>query len=115
MEPKSALGDPGAALGAALGSALRAVLEVAQADDPAEDQRGPLMTVEAAAHALGCGRTRVFALIQEGRLKRGRKAGRRTMVTRASIEALARTRVAPDLLKIPLGGAPKPGRRRGGG
>jgi excisionase family DNA binding protein len=46
-----------------------------------------IMTVEAAAAHLGCGRTQVFALIRDGAIRRARKLGRRTMVFRDSVEA----------------------------
>jgi excisionase family DNA binding protein len=45
------------------------------------------VTVEEARRRLGCGRTRVFALLSEGRLRAVQKAGRRTMISAASVEA----------------------------
>jgi hypothetical protein len=48
---------------------------------------GPAVTVEAAAKMIGTGRTKVFALLNEGRLKGAPKAGQRRMVLRTSIEA----------------------------
>src|SRR3954465_711339 len=58
---------------------------------------GTVVTVSEAARALRCGRTRVFELLAEGRLVRGQKFGRETVVTIASIEALqaAQTPGAP--------------------
>ena len=45
------------------------------------------VTVEEARRRLGCGRTRIFALLGEGKLCAVKKAGRRTMISAASIEA----------------------------
>lgn len=53
---------------------------------------GPAVTVDAASQLLGCGKTRVFALLKAGDLKPAPRAGRRRMVLRSSIEAyLAQT------------------------
>ncbi len=49
------------------------------------------LRIEEAAHALGCGRTTVFKLIREGRL-RVVKLGTRTVIPRAEIERLLSTR-----------------------
>ncbi len=49
------------------------------------------LRIEEAAHALGCGRTTVFKLIREGRL-RVVKLGTRTVIPRAEIEHLLSTR-----------------------
>lgn len=53
------------------------------------------LTVEATAARLGCRRTQVFALLRSGRLKRGEKAGRTTMVLLASVEAFERGATQP--------------------
>lgn len=50
------------------------------------------VTVLQAGQLLGCGRTEVFALLKSKRLNRARRSGRKVMVTRASVEALLRTR-----------------------
>lgn len=50
----------------------------------------PNVTVEEAAELLHCGRSRVFELLADGRLQRGPKFGRQTVITRESVEALAR-------------------------
>ena len=44
--------------------------------------------VEEAARRLGCARTQVFKLLCQGRLRRGKSVGRRTMISVASLEAL---------------------------
>lgn len=45
------------------------------------------VTIQGAREALGLGRTKIYALIAEGKLKK-RKIGRRTLVTTKSIRAL---------------------------
>ncbi len=45
------------------------------------------LRIEEAAHALGCGRTTVFKLIRDGRL-RVVKLGTRTVIPRSEIERL---------------------------
>jgi len=45
------------------------------------------LRIEEAAHALGCGRTTVFKLIREGRL-RVVKLGTRTVIPRGEIERI---------------------------
>jgi excisionase family DNA binding protein len=62
--------------------------------NPAIERQG--LRIEEAAHALGCGRTTVFKLIREGRL-RVVKLGARTIVPRAEIaRLLAETADRPD-------------------
>lgn len=55
-----------------------------QAAPPIERQG---LRIEEAAHALGCGRTTVFKLIREGRL-RVVKLGTRTIVPRSEVARL---------------------------
>ena len=45
------------------------------------------VTVGGASAALGLGRTKIYALVAEGKLKK-RKVGRRTLITTESIRAL---------------------------
>jgi excisionase family DNA binding protein len=45
------------------------------------------VTIKCAGAALGLGRSKIYALIAEGKLKK-RKVGRRTLVTTESIRAL---------------------------
>jgi excisionase family DNA binding protein len=52
---------------------------------PAIERQG--LRIEEAAHALGCGRTTVFKLIREGRL-RVVKLGTRTVIPRNEIERI---------------------------
>lgn len=75
---------------------------------------GKLVPVEVAAKMLGCGRTRVFELLKSGALRKGRSQGRRTMVTRTSVERLAAAARPASVLEAPLGGPRLRGRRRGG-
>ena len=49
----------------------------------------PSLTVEEAAAQLRCGRNRVFELLAEGRLQRAPKFGRKTVITRESVDLLA--------------------------
>lgn len=56
---------------------------------------GPLITVERAGELLLCSRSRVFELIGEGRLARGPKFGRHTVVTLESVLALAEAAPGP--------------------
>lgn len=78
---------------------LRSVVEV-QGQELLELRRGLAvppsvsMPVEDAARVLGCGKTQVFALLRNGTLKRGKSVGRRTMVTRASVDELQGARRA---------------------
>lgn len=46
------------------------------------------VSVVEAAQMLGCGRSQVFMLLAEGKLRRGRRVGRQATVTLASIQAL---------------------------
>ena len=85
--------------------ALRAELAALSPGD------APAVTVEQAARTLGCGRTRVFELLNLGKLKAAPKVGRSTMVTRASVEALLGSR-AGDVSRATLGSAPPGDRRR---
>ena len=48
------------------------------------------MTVRQAAARLGCSPTKVFGLLRDGDLKRGRKHGRQAMVTVESVEKVSR-------------------------
>ena len=97
--------------------AVRAALEVAVAMKGPTDPNpgGALMTVEAAGAALGCGRTRVFALLKSGELKRGPGRGAKTMVRRSSVDRLARAAQPPRVRDAPLGDPRPPGRRGGRG
>lgn len=45
-------------------------------------------TVHDAARRLGCGRSKVFELIQTGELQRANGRGRKTLVTSESVDAL---------------------------
>lgn len=56
------------------------------------------LTVPETATILGCAKTRVFELLSEGALARGKKSGRKTMVTRDSIDAYLRQ---PSYTKAP--------------
>ena len=47
----------------------------------------PALPVAEAAHLLGCERSTVFELLRAGRLRRGKRTGRKTLITRASIDA----------------------------
>lgn len=49
------------------------------------------LTVLETAERLGCGRTKVFELIAQGKLKCGHSFGRKTLVRVDSIEALERS------------------------
>lgn len=69
--------------------AIRAVVREVVAGTLAAESPVAL-TVEATAARLGCKRTRVFALLRSGRLKRGVRTGRTTMVQLASVEAFER-------------------------
>lgn len=60
-----------------------------RAEAPMMERQG--LRIEEAAHALGCGRTTIFKLIREGRL-RVVKLGTRTVIPRAEIEHLLSTR-----------------------
>ena len=53
------------------------------------------LTVEAAAQRLGCGRSRVFELLAEGKLQPAAKHGRKRMVTLESVDQLLATGVPP--------------------
>ena len=44
------------------------------------------LSIEEAARLLGCGRSRVFSLLKEKKLKRAPKAGKATMVLSSSVE-----------------------------
>ncbi len=121
-EPEPEIASATRVFGTMLTGALREVVGTVSALGAAVgepgDQQGPMMTVDAAGRMLGCRRTRVFELVKAGKLKRGKSSGRATMLARASVEALAKVlaknKGEADLLKVPLGGPPKPGRRRGG-
>ena len=85
---------------------------------------GTVVTVTEAAQVLRCGRTRVFELLATGRLVRGERFGRETVVTIASLEALQTRQVgrpsapkrrwsrhggaglANAIRSLPLGGSP---------
>jgi excisionase family DNA binding protein len=67
----------------------RVVRRLATAGDSA-------ISAEEAARRLGCGRTRVFELLQRGLLKRAKSFGRRTMLLAASVEALLSTGKKPE-------------------
>lgn len=64
------------------------------------------LSIEQAQAQLGCSRTRVFDLLQDGTLKRARKIGRRTMVLASSVEA------ARHLPNQALPATPRRARRR---
>lgn len=49
---------------------------------------GPTVTIEEAQRLLSCSRTKVHALLAIGKLQRLRKVGRRTRITRESVESL---------------------------
>ena len=56
------------------------------------------MTVRQAAARLGCSPKKIFSLLRDGELKRGRKHGRQSMVTVESVEKVSRlpgTKAAP--------------------
>ena len=57
----------------------------------AQDVERQSLRVEEAARALGCGRTTVFKLIREGRL-RAVKLGTRTVIPRSEIGRLLKAR-----------------------
>jgi excisionase family DNA binding protein len=67
----------------------RVVRRLATAGDSA-------ISAEEAARRLGCGRTRVFELLQRGLLKRAKSFGRRTMLLAASVEALLSAAKKPE-------------------
>ena len=66
----------------------------ADTDSPEQVRREGLR-VEEAAQVLGCGRTTVFALIREGRLRRV-KLGTRTIVPRAEVLRLLADTTHPN-------------------
>ena len=66
----------------------RLTQEVRELRGQATMEGATAVPVETAAMLLGCGRSRVFELLTEGRLRRGKRTGRHCMVTRQSIEAL---------------------------
>jgi len=71
------------------------------------------VSVSEAAELLGCGRTQVFKYLSEGKLRRGKRLGRRATVTVASIEALlAGTATPPQAVTPRRSGAPS---RKGSG
>ncbi|RUO93606.1 hypothetical protein D7Y11_08665 [Corallococcus sp. AB018] len=51
-------------------------------------QNALAVTLERASAMLGCKRSQVFKLLEQGRLERAPKVGRSAMITVASIEAL---------------------------
>ncbi|WNZ59118.1 helix-turn-helix domain-containing protein [Myxococcus sp. MxC21-1] len=66
--------------------ALRADLQTIRSR--ADAAPAPAVPIDTAATWLGCGRSRVYELLNAKKLRRGPKLGRATMVTVESIEAL---------------------------
>jgi excisionase family DNA binding protein len=65
----------------AVAHGLREAMQLQVAPD------APLSIVEA-GRLLGCGVTRIYALLKQGRLRRAPRVGRQVRITRASVDAL---------------------------
>lgn len=65
---------------------------------PQSAQPAAALSVDEAAAALGCSRTRVFELLRDGTLTRARRMGRRVTVLAESVERARRVpeRTAPQ-------------------
>jgi hypothetical protein len=62
---------------------------------PTQETDGPLVTVTRAGELLHCGRSRIFELLADGRLERGPKLGRATVVRLDSVMALIQEGLPP--------------------
>ena len=54
----------------------------------------PAVSMAEATELLGCGRSQVFKLLAQGKLRRGQRVGRQVTVTIASIQALQESLIA---------------------
>lgn len=68
----------------------------------------PVLTIKEAAETMKCGRTRIYELIADGTLVRGKQFGRRTVVLAESVFAALEAEYHPAAPAKP----PKPARER---
>jgi hypothetical protein len=85
----SVVGDGPEPVESAILQVLVEILRAVQALHAREvTQNASAVTLERASAMLGCKRSQIFMLLEQGRLERAPKVGRSAMITVASIEAL---------------------------